>query len=172
MSKKLIPSKPSKSVLELLPPFPIVLVTTRSNVITVNQIAYFTFSPLRIGIGIAHSRHTYSLLKEEGEFVVNIPDAPLVDAVKSCGSISGRDHDKFEAAGLSPEESSQVSAVSIRECSAHIECRVVKEIAFEERSWFIGEVVAARKGEGHVGTKALLCDRHQYALPGAAVAPR
>ncbi len=172
MSKEFIAPKPSGGVLEVLPPFPIVLVTTRSNVITVNQIAYFTFSPLRIGIGIAHTRHTYSLLKDEREFVINIPDASLVDAVKTCGSLSGRDHHKFKAAGLSAQESSQVSAVSIRECSANIECRVVKEIAFEERTWFIGEVVAARKGEGHLGTKALLCDRQHYVVSGTAVAPR
>lgn len=160
------------SVLESLPPFPIVLVTTRSNVITINQIGYFTFSPLRIGIAIAHTRYTYSLLKEERELVINVPDASLVDAVKTCGSLSGRDHDKFKAAGLDKEESSQVQAVGICQCGAQIECRVVREIAFEERTWFIGEVVAARRGEDHLGTAALMCGRREYMVPGDIVAPR
>lgn len=172
MSKEPILPQAWGSVLELLPPFPIVLVTTRSNVITINQIVYFTLSPLRIGIAIAHTRHTYSLLKEESEFVVNIPDASLVDAVKICGSLSGRDHDKFKAAGLDQEESSQVQAVGICQCGAQIECRVVREITFEKRTWFIGEVVAARKGEGHLGTAALMCGRHEYMVPGDIVAPR
>lgn len=159
-------------VLEMLPPYPIVLVTTQTNIITVNQIAYFTFSPLRIGVAIAHTRHTYGLLKDEGEFVVNIPDASLVKAVQICGSRSGRDGDKFAVAGLEREASDQVKAASIRQCRARIECRVVQELPFEERTWFIGEVVAARKREGHSGTKALMCGRHAYMLPGEVVANR
>ena len=87
-------------ILEVLPPFPIVLVTTQTNIITIGQIEYFTLSPVRIGIAVAHSRYTYSLLKAEQEFVVNVPDVKLLAAVKLCGSISGRDRDKFEATGL------------------------------------------------------------------------
>jgi flavin reductase (DIM6/NTAB) family NADH-FMN oxidoreductase RutF len=172
MTKASVPPQSPRDVLDLLPPYPIVLVTTRSNVITVNQIEYFTFRPLRIGIAIAHVRHTYSLLKTEGEFVVNVPDASLVKAVKVCGSLSGRDVDKFEAAGLDREPSAQVRAVSIRQCGAQIECRVVREIAFEHRDWFIGNVVAARRRSDHFGTEALMCGRHQYTIPGDIVASR
>jgi flavin reductase (DIM6/NTAB) family NADH-FMN oxidoreductase RutF len=159
-------------VLDLLPPYPIVLVTTRSNAITVNQVAYFTFRPLRIGVAIAHVRHTYDLLKAEGEFVVNVPDASLIAAVKFCGSHSGRKGDKFQAAGVTPIPSSQVQAVSIAECSAQIECRVTRLLEFEHRDWFIGEVVAARKQGAHVGAEALMCGRRHYLLPGDVVEPR
>ena len=159
-------------VLELLPPFPIVLVTTRSNIITIGQIEYFTFTPLRIGIAVAHSRYSYGLLKEEGEFVVNVPDRSLVDAVKLCGSISGRDHDKFRAAGLEPERSMVVDAVGLSQCRAHVECRVEREIVFEERTWFVGKVVAARKEKGFLGDQALLCGRYAYTVPGPAIASR
>ena len=160
------------SVLELLPAFPIVLVSTRSNVLTINQLAYFTFTPLTIGIGLAHVRYSYSLLKSEGEFVINIPDASLIEAVKICGSLSGRDADKFARAGLTPQPSLRVEAVSIRQCWAHIECRVEREPAFDERTWFIGRVVAARKAPDHEGAKSLLYGRHDYVLPGEAIAPR
>jgi len=159
-------------VLELLPPYPIVLVTTRSNVITVNQVAYFTFRPLRIGVAIAHTRYTYSLLKDEGEFVINVPDASLVKAVKICGSLSGRDGDKFVAAGLDTQASSQVQAASITQCGAHIECRVDQTISFEHRDWFIGHVVAAQKRADHTGVAALMCGRHDYSIPGDRVASR
>jgi flavin reductase (DIM6/NTAB) family NADH-FMN oxidoreductase RutF len=162
----------ARDVLETLPPFPVVLVSTRTNIITIGQIEYFTLSPLRIGIAVAHSRHTYSLLKAEREFVVNVPDASLLHAVKLCGSISGKDRDKFEAAGLTPVSSTQVEAVSIEECGAHIECVVEREIEFEARTWFIGKVVAARKRPGHEGTNALLCGRTEYSLPGEVVGPR
>jgi len=170
--KELIMPPRATNVLEILPPFPVVLVTTRSNIITIGQIEYFTFSPLRIGIAVAHSRYTYSLLIKEREFVVNVPDAKLVNAVKICGSVSGREHDKFKVAGLTPEKSVEVQAMSIRECGAHIECRVSRELAFENRTWFIGEVIAARKRAGYRGTEALLCGRTEYMLPGAVIAPR
>jgi flavin reductase (DIM6/NTAB) family NADH-FMN oxidoreductase RutF len=162
----------TESVLELLPPFPIVLVTTQTNIITIGQLEYFTFEPLRLGIAIAHSRHTHGLLDTEREFVVNVPDAHMVDAVRLCGSISGRDQDKFDAAGLVREPSSVVRAVSIARCRAKIECKVDKTVDFEERTWFIGPVVAARTDEGFSGRDALLCDRSGYVLPGAEVAPR
>jgi len=167
-----IPVRNSRSVLEMFPPFPIVLVTTRTNIITINQVVYLTFSPLRIGIGVAHARHTYSLLRDEGEFVVNVPDVSMVEAVKICGSLSGRDHDKFEAAGLSRRKRAEVKAVGIAECSAGIECRVIKEIPFEKRTWFVGEAVATWRDERHDPRNALMCDRHEYTIPGEHVAAR
>ena len=167
-----IPAQSPTDVLDLLPPYPIVLVTTRGNVITVNQVAYFTFRPLRIGVAIAHVRYTYGLLSAEGEFVVNVPGISLIEVVKLCGSRSGREGNKFEAARLTPTPSSQVQAVSIAECGAQIECRVDRRIEFEHRDWFVGEVVAARKREGHMGTEALTCGRNHYLLPGEPVAAR
>jgi flavin reductase (DIM6/NTAB) family NADH-FMN oxidoreductase RutF len=159
-------------VLSLLPPYPIVLVTTGANIITINQLAYFTFSPLRLGIAVAHTRYTYELLKEEQVFVVNVPGTSLLDAVRFCGSVSGRDGDKFARAGLTQQFSAIVPAPGIAECGAWIECRVEREIDFEERTWFVGPVVAARHREGHEGMQALMCGREAYLLPGAVGAPR
>jgi flavin reductase (DIM6/NTAB) family NADH-FMN oxidoreductase RutF len=165
------PQSPT-AVLDLLPPYPIVLVTTRSNVITVNQVAYFTFRPLRIGVAIAHTRFTYGLLSKEGEFVVNVPDASLIEAVKTCGSRSGKAGDKFEAAGLTRMASSRVQAVGIAQCGAQIECRVERRIGFERRDWFIGEVVAAWTTAQHASDRAMMCGRHHYLLPGEIVSMR
>jgi flavin reductase (DIM6/NTAB) family NADH-FMN oxidoreductase RutF len=172
VSKQPVATLSPKDVLELLPPFPIVLVTTRDNVLTVNQVEYFTFRPLRIGIAIAHSRHSYGLLVDEGEFVVNVPDASLIKAVKVCGSRSGRDGDKFLAAGLDREPSLVVGAVSVAQCFANIECQVTRTVAFEHRDWFIGDVVAARRRAGYEATTALLCGRRRYALAETVVAER
>ncbi len=158
-----VPTNP-KAVLELLPPFPVVLVTTRTNIITIGQIHCFTFSPLRIGIAVAHSRHTFGLLRAEHEFVVNVPSAGLLDAVRCCGSRSGRDGSKFKAAKLTAVASVEVKAVSVAECGAHIECVVDREVDFEERTWFVGRVVAARRSAAHRGTNALLCGRTEYAI--------
>lgn len=159
-------------VLETLPPFPIVLVSTRLNIITIGQIAHFTFNPLRIGIGVAHSRYSYVLLKKEGEFVINVPGCDLIDAVKICGSVSGRTTDKFQEAKLTREKSEKVQSSIIGECGANIECRIEQEIVFADRTWFIGLVLAARKHTEHLGNKALLCNRGEYIMPGDIVAER
>jgi flavin reductase (DIM6/NTAB) family NADH-FMN oxidoreductase RutF len=172
MNAEPLPDLAPTAVLDLLPPFPIVLVTTRTNVLTVNQVTYCTFRPLRIGIAIAHARHSYGLLKAEGTFVINVPDGSMVETVKACGTLSGRDGDKFAAVGLDREPSLAVEAVSIASCGAHIECRVVRVVPFEHRDWFIGNVVAARKQTDHAGTSALLCGRHRYMLAQTEVALR
>jgi flavin reductase (DIM6/NTAB) family NADH-FMN oxidoreductase RutF len=159
-------------VLSLLPPYPIVLVTVGDNIITVNQVEYFTFSPLRVGVAIAHARHTHSLLTAAGAFVVNVPAAELVDAVKVCGAVSGRDCDKFLASGLTRLTLAGGDFVGIAECGAQIACRVDREIEFEHRTWFVGQVVGAwRRGE-HTGAVALTCGRDAYRLPGDIVASR
>ena len=63
MMQDITTSLMAKDVLALLPPYPIVLVSTQTNIITINQVMYFTFSPLRIGIAVAHTRYTYGLLR-------------------------------------------------------------------------------------------------------------
>jgi len=161
-----------RSVLSLLPSYPIVLVTVGTNIITVNQVVYFTFSPLRLGIAVAHSRYSYGLLKAAKEFVINVPEASLVGAVKLCGSISGRDGDKFAPSGLTSVPAREVDALAIAECGAQIECRVDREIEFEHRTWSVGPVVAAYRREGFTGSQALLCGREAYSLIGSLIAPR
>ena len=162
----------TKVILQLLPPFPIVLVTTRTNIITIGQIHYFTFSPLRVGIAVAHKRFTHSLLQAEKEFVVNVPHVDLIEAVQVCGSISGRDGDKFGTAGLTKEQSVVVQGASIVECGAQIECKIEREFDFENRTWFVGKVVAARSRSDHRGSESVLCGRTEYVIPGQSIAPR
>lgn len=172
LDKRPLSSLSPTNVLALLPPYPIVLVTTRTNAITVNQVTYLTFEPLRIGVAIAHSRYTYGLLQSEEAFVINVPTVPMLQAVRACGTLSGRDGDKFLAAGVDPEPSLEVDAASIAQCAAHIECRVERVIPFEQRDWFVGRVVAARCRPDHDGADGLLCGRHHYALARTIVAPR
>jgi flavin reductase (DIM6/NTAB) family NADH-FMN oxidoreductase RutF len=150
----------------------VVLVTTRSNIITIGQVEYFTFKPLTMGIAVAHTRHTHGLLKDEAEFVINVPGADLLDAVRLCGSVSGRDGDKFATSGLTAMESQAVQAVSLSECGAHLECAVERHLEFDDRTWFIGPVVAARQRPGHQGMDALMCGRTHYSVPGEVLAPR
>jgi len=71
------------------------------------------------------SRHTYSRLEEVAEFTVNVPPRELAQAVAHCGTVSGRDHDKFQETKLTLVPSRQVRPPVIAECLIHYECRVL-----------------------------------------------
>jgi len=74
---------------------------------------------------VRHSRHTWRLLEDHDEFTVNVPAPDLADAALLCGTKSGRDLDKFAAAGLTPVPASHVRVPIIDECAVHYECRTV-----------------------------------------------
>jgi flavin reductase (DIM6/NTAB) family NADH-FMN oxidoreductase RutF len=74
---------------------------------------------------IRPSRHTYSRLEEVGEFTVNVPPRHLAAAVNLCGTVSGRNYDKFQEARLTPVASRQVRPPIIQECVVHYECRIL-----------------------------------------------
>jgi len=71
------------------------------------------------------SRYTYRLIEETGAFTVCVPGEELKQAVAFCGSVSGRDHDKFAEMGLTAVPAAHVQAPLIEECPIQFECKVV-----------------------------------------------
>lgn len=71
------------------------------------------------------SRYSYTRLEESGEFTVNVPPRELAAAVSHCGTVSGRDHDKFQEMRLTPVAAKQVRPPVIQECLIHYECRTL-----------------------------------------------
>jgi flavin reductase (DIM6/NTAB) family NADH-FMN oxidoreductase RutF len=71
------------------------------------------------------SRYTYRLMEETGEFTVNIAPPELKEVVQYCGTVSGRDHNKFKEKGLTAIPSKKIKTPMIKECLLHFECRVV-----------------------------------------------
>ena len=82
----------------------------KRNIITVGMFAFFSGKPTLVGIGIAPSRYSFDLIRKSGEYVVNVVDEKLMEAVRTCGEKSGRDLDKFELAKLTAEKGAKVSA--------------------------------------------------------------
>jgi flavin reductase (DIM6/NTAB) family NADH-FMN oxidoreductase RutF len=110
------------------------------------------------------SRYTYSRLEQVSDFTVNVPPRELSAAVGRCGSSSGRDHDKFQEAQLTPIPSREVRPPIIKECVVHYECRtlhrndvapeaLVQAVREEAYPWgdfhriYFGEIVAAYADE-------------------------
>jgi flavin reductase (DIM6/NTAB) family NADH-FMN oxidoreductase RutF len=74
---------------------------------------------------VRHSRHTQPLIEETGEFSVNILPPGMEEVAKYCGTVSGRDANKFEVKQLTAIASSRLKVPLIRECIIHFECRVI-----------------------------------------------
>jgi len=139
--------------------FPVVLGSVggaKDNIITLAMCHVFSFRPPYLGVGIAPKRFSHVLFKESKDFAVNVPDRKMLKAVEICGSKSGRKVDKFEAAGLTREKAQRISSPLIAECPVNIECVKVKEVDAGDHTWFIGEIVAARKDPGYRTSDMLL----------------
>jgi len=96
------------------------------------------------------SRYTYTLIEETGECTVNIVPPKLKEVVQYCGSVSGRDHNKFKEKNLTPLPSKTIKTPVIKECILHFECQVVNKndlIPSELRKSFVPELYP--KGDFH-----------------------
>jgi len=132
-------------------PVPTVLVTCghgeEANIITIAWTGTLCSKPPQLGIGVRPERHSHSLIRETGEFVVNVPPERLLEKADYCGMVSGREVDKFEAAGLTPAPASLLKTPIIVECPINIECRLTQFIPLGSHDLFIGEVVAVQIDE-------------------------
>ncbi len=155
------------------PAFPVVLVTVGENIIAIGLIHVFSFTPLMIGIGMHPKRHSNKLLKEIKDFGVNIPTLDMAEKVDICGTVSGRDTDKFKESGLTPMKPKIIKSVLIEECPVNMECRVVEELSFGgSHDWFVGEVIAAHKEENYDREKALSYWKKEYRVMGELILKR
>jgi flavin reductase (DIM6/NTAB) family NADH-FMN oxidoreductase RutF len=128
-------------------PLPAVMVSCGSepgeyNIVTISWTGTICTDPAMCYISVRPSRHSYSIIKKNGEFVINLTTKSLVFAADWCGVKSGADHDKFKEMGLTPGKASKVKAPLIMESPVNIEC-IVKEIKeLGTHHMFISEVVA------------------------------
>jgi flavin reductase (DIM6/NTAB) family NADH-FMN oxidoreductase RutF len=146
--------------LRQLPIRPVYLVSSqhkkKKNIISVGMFALFSGKPALVGVGISPSRHSYDLIRQSGEYVVNAVDENLMEAVRICGEKSGREVDKFKLAKLTPEKGIKMNAPLIKESPVSIECKVVKEVKVGDHIWFIGKVLAAHVREDYDWSDGLL----------------
>jgi flavin reductase (DIM6/NTAB) family NADH-FMN oxidoreductase RutF len=132
---------------KLLYPKQVILVTSQSggkkNIITLTWHCPLSFKPSLIGISVGKTRFSHSLISDGREFVISIPTEGMMDKVLLIGSKSGKDTDKFSAAGLTPLQGEVVAPPLIKECPVNIECKVVADFDVGDHTLFVGEVVAA-----------------------------
>lgn len=141
-----------RKISQLIFPRVVALITTcsregRANVASFSFLMPVSFNPKYVAFAIDPSRYSYSNLKENGEFVVNIPMEDMLEKVWICGSRSGRDTDKFSLAGLTTLQSVRVKPPRIAGCPVQLECVVELDRKFGDHHLIVGRVV-----EEHVET--------------------
>ncbi len=138
---------PLEGCLRLLEPGPITLLTTQyrgqPNVMAAAWVMPASHRPPLLVAAIRPTDYTHYLISKSQEFVVNIPGRPLADQVMLCGTLSGREVDKFARAGLTAIEGRRVTVPWVGECLAHMECGLVEAPEAGDHALFIGEVVGA-----------------------------
>ena len=82
------------------------------------------FTPSLVGCIIAGGNHSFHMIRNSGECVINLPTTASTDAVVAIGNTSGVEIDKFREFGLTAEKAAEVGAPLIRECYANFECRL------------------------------------------------
>lgn len=131
----------------MLYPVPAVMVTVqdtegRSNIITIAWTGTVCTNPPMLYISVRPERHSYRMLKETGEFVVNMTTKKLAKAADYCGVRSGRDVDKWKETGLTPGKAQAVNVPLIAESPVNIECRVKEVLELGSHHMFLAEVLA------------------------------
>lgn len=152
----------------LVAPVPPVMVSCGSaenpNIITIAWTGIINTIPPKTYISVRPKRHSYNLIKESGEFVINLTTADLVRSADYCGVYTGAKVNKFEKCGLTPVPSKEVGCVSIEECPLSLECRVTDIIPLGTHDMFLADIVSVSVDESLVDDKgALHLDRAHLA---------
>lgn len=145
-------SKISWKAGNMLYPLPAIMVSLtdkegKSNIITLAWAGTICTNPPLLSVSIRPERYSYNIIKETGEFVVNLTTKSLAYATDYCGVKSGRDVDKFKEMKLTKLESEKVKAAAIAESPVNIECKVRRVMELGSHSLFIADVVNVRVDE-------------------------
>ena len=130
----------------MLYPLPAVMVSCaeegkNDNIITVAWTGTVCTNPPMAYISVRPDRYSYDMIKNSGEFVINLTTKDLVKAVDYCGVRSGRDVDKFKEMHLTKESANYVKAPLIKECPVNIECKVKEIKELGSHHMFLADVV-------------------------------
>lgn len=139
-------------------PVPAVMVTVadregNDNIITVAWTGTVCTNPPMAYISVRPERYSYHMIKETGEFVINLTTRALTYATDYCGVRSGREVDKFEVLKLTRQKASKVAPPLIGESPVNIECRVTQCLELGSHHMFLAEVVAVHASEACMDEK-------------------
>lgn len=157
----------------MLYPLPAVLISCGEygkevNAFTVAWTGTICTNPAMVYISVRPERYSYNMIKESGEFVINLSTSQMTKAVDYCGVRSGRNEDKLKKNGLTCQAGNKVKAPIIEQSPVNIECKVreIKELG--SHHMFIADVVGVdideqlmdKRGKFHLNQSDLLVYSH------------
>ena len=130
----------------MLYPVPAVMVSCersgeKPNIITLAWAGTICSDPVMVSISVRKERYSHSIIKETGEFVINLVTKDLTYATDYCGVKSGRDIDKFKEMNLTPIKIEGVDCAAIAESPLNLACKVKEIKELGSHDMFIAEVV-------------------------------
>lgn len=151
-------------------PLPAVMVSCgnieKSNIITVAWTGILNTNPAMVYISVRPTRYSYNLIKESGEFVINLTTKDLAYATDWCGVKTGAKVDKFAEMHLTKEKAKFVKCPMIKESPVSVECKVKEIKELGSHHMFVAEVLAINADEKYIDEKGAFdiskCDLIAY----------
>ncbi len=147
----------------LLAPVPAVMVSCGTleapNIITIGWCGTTNTIPPKTYISIRPERHSYEIIKQSGEFVINLVPRTLARQADICGMYTGKKVDKFKKCNLTPSKSVHIDAPTIEECPINIECKVTNIIPLGSHDMFLADIVGVRVNEDLMEGEKLCINR-------------
>lgn len=155
-------------------PIPAVMVSCgtmeKSNIITVAWTGIINTNPAMVYISVRPTRYSYNLIKEQGEFVINLTNKDLVYATDWCGVKSGANVDKVAEMKLTKEKAQFVKCPMIKESPVSVECKVKEIKELGSHHMIIADVLAINADDKYIDEKGAFdiskCDLIAYANGG------
>lgn len=155
-------------------PIPAVMVSCgnmeKSNIITVAWTGIINTNPAMCYISIRPERYSYDLIKEAGEFVINLTNEKLAYKTDWCGVKTGKKVDKFKEMKLTKEKANHVSCPIIKESPVAIECQVKEIKQLGSHHMFIAEILSIDADEQYINERGTFdiskCNLISYANGG------
>ncbi len=155
-------------------PIPAVMVSCgtmeKSNIITVAWTGILNTNPAMVYISVRPSRYSYNLIKNQGEFVINLTTKDLVKITDWCGVKTGAKVDKFKEMNLHKEKANFVKCPMIKESPVSVECKVreIKELG--SHTVFVADVLAINSDDKYIDNNGAFdiskCNLISYANGG------
>ena len=155
-------------------PIPAVMVSCgtmeKSNIITVAWTGILNTNPAIVYISVRPTRYSYNLIKEQGEFVINLTTKDLVRTTDWCGVKTGAKVDKFKEMKLHKEKAKFVQCPLIKESPVSVECKVKEIKELGSHHLFVADVLSIDADEKYIDEKGAFdiskCDLIAYANGG------
>jgi len=115
----------------------------KTNIIAVDWLTVLSRNPPLIGVSISPKRYSHKLIKLSKEFIINIPCIAMANETLACGTLSGKNFDKFKKLGLKKLPSRTLKTLIIKDCVAFVECKMIDFKKYGDHTFFVGSIQAS-----------------------------